>query len=137
MNRLDDAPLDGAAPRDNDENFLRIGRKLQAVLAGRSGDTQSADHHPEASPWNLLRRTVAERLDKKAYRAASALTMMEVAMAAASLNVVDLGDVDSKEVTRDELQDREQEEWSADLVQLAEEIYTIKCVMILDILVNY
>ena len=54
---------------------------------------------------------------------------MEVAMAAATLNVLDLGEVDAEEVTREDLQDMEQEEWSADLVQLADEIYIIKCLL--------
>jgi len=118
LNHLEGAVFESSSPEAGDANFVQIGRKLHEHLAERSGAADASGHGGEISLWNVLRRVVAERLDKNAYRAASSLTMIEIAMAGAFLGVLDLGDLDAQDVTREDLEGLDEESWSDDLVQL-------------------
>ena len=106
-------------PSTSDDSFT-CGRQLHDALMQKHSDT---------TPWNALRRVVAEQLDKTAFRAASSLSQNEIALVAASLDVLDLGENVGPHASLDEINALDVENWSDTFVQMASEIYTIKCIV--------
>ena len=83
-------------------------------------------HDPAAERWHVFRRILAERLAKRAFRAASSASLRDILIVGLDLGAVNVPDGVADEVDAFDLSALPDSEWPPDITVLVSELVAIK-----------